>query len=155
MSSRGCWRGFRASFWIPLGMRHVPDTCLFRRTGIRDPAPDAGHIIEAIANSTASSSHAPAPFCIPLSPRRSSRKRAASTVHSEAPPSKIMSAESSSAPVIIPESGRRRGVSCMTIKCIPASSSLLSSLTNNAPCMAMQNLPRSVLFCTMPDIIVD
>ncbi|KAJ7807179.1 hypothetical protein B0H14DRAFT_2873997 [Mycena olivaceomarginata] len=145
MSSRGCWRGFRASFWIPLGMRRVQDTCLSHHTGIRcihcllplpaesDPAPDAGHIVEAkaIANSTTSSSHAPAPFCIPLSLRRSSRKRAASTVHSEVPPSKIMSAETSGAPVIIPESGR---------------SSLLSSLANTAPCMAMQNLPRSVLF---------
>ncbi|KAJ7874153.1 hypothetical protein B0H14DRAFT_2718409 [Mycena olivaceomarginata] len=150
MSSRGCWGGFRASFWIPLGIRHVPDTCLFRRTGIRDPAPDAGHIIEAIANSNASSSHAPAPFCIPLSPRRSSRKRAASTVHSEAPPSKIMSAESSGAPRSPGEEhgeNPRRGVSCMTIKCIPASSSLLSSLKNKHS--------LSVLFCTMPDIIVD
>ncbi|KAJ7787986.1 hypothetical protein B0H14DRAFT_3578227 [Mycena olivaceomarginata] len=71
-----------------------------------DSAPDAGYIVEAIANSTASSSHAPAPFRIPLSPRRSSRKRAASTPHSEAP-SKILSAESSGAPVIIPESRRR------------------------------------------------
>ncbi|KAF8166295.1 hypothetical protein K438DRAFT_1775184 [Mycena galopus ATCC 62051] len=35
-----------------------------------------------------------------------SRKLAAFTVHSEAPPSRIMSAESSGAPVIIPESGR-------------------------------------------------
>ncbi|KAJ7893643.1 hypothetical protein B0H14DRAFT_2559627 [Mycena olivaceomarginata] len=72
-----------------------------------DPAPVAEHIVEDIANSTASSSHAPAPLRIPLSPRRSSRRRAASTVHSEAPPSKIMSAESAGVPVIIPESGRR------------------------------------------------
>ncbi|KAF8145534.1 hypothetical protein K438DRAFT_2097634 [Mycena galopus ATCC 62051] len=72
-----------------------------------DPAPDAGHIVKAITNSIASSSHAPAPLRIPLSPRRSSRKRAASTVHSEAPPSKLMSAESSDVPAIIPESRRR------------------------------------------------
>lgn len=53
--------------------------------------PDAGQYtdtVEAVADSTASSSEAPAPA------RRSSRKRAASAVHSEAPPSKVMSAES-------------------------------------------------------------
>ncbi|KAF8155169.1 hypothetical protein K438DRAFT_1777878 [Mycena galopus ATCC 62051] len=43
----------------------------------------------------------------PAISRRSSRKRAASTVHSEAPPSKLMSAESSDVPAIIPESRRR------------------------------------------------
>ncbi|KAF8169585.1 hypothetical protein K438DRAFT_1774167 [Mycena galopus ATCC 62051] len=36
-----------------------------------------------------------------------SRKRTAFTVHSEAPPSRILSAELSGVPVIIPESGRR------------------------------------------------
>ncbi|KAJ6484632.1 hypothetical protein C8R45DRAFT_931082 [Mycena sanguinolenta] len=53
--------------------------------------PDAGqytNAVEAVADSAASSSEAPA------SARRSSRKRAASAVHSEAPPSKVMSAES-------------------------------------------------------------
>ncbi|KAF8149255.1 hypothetical protein K438DRAFT_1779438 [Mycena galopus ATCC 62051] len=42
----------------------------------------------------------------PLSPRRSARKRAASTVHSDAPPSKIISAELSGVPVITADSGR-------------------------------------------------
>ncbi|KAF8206598.1 hypothetical protein K438DRAFT_1755979 [Mycena galopus ATCC 62051] len=44
---------------------------------------------------------------VPLSPRRSARKRAASTVHSDAPPSKIISAESAGVPVIAADSGRR------------------------------------------------
>ncbi|KAF8123517.1 hypothetical protein K438DRAFT_2034716 [Mycena galopus ATCC 62051] len=107
-----------------------------------DPAPDAGHIVKAITNSIASSSHAPAPLRIPLSPRRSSRKRAASTVHSEAPPANLCRLNRRMYLLLSRSPGEEhgenpsRGVSCMTINHIPASNSLPSSLTNTVPCMA-------------------
>ncbi|KAJ6479026.1 hypothetical protein C8R45DRAFT_933803 [Mycena sanguinolenta] len=52
-----------------------------------------------------STSHAPAHLRIPPSSRRSSWRRAASTIHSEAPPSTNMSAESSGVPIVL-ESGK-------------------------------------------------
>ncbi|KAJ7435578.1 hypothetical protein B0H11DRAFT_2257035 [Mycena galericulata] len=71
-----------------------------------DPAPAGLVQVGTSLNATPPSSHALASVHVPLSPRRSSRKRAASTVHSDAPPSKIISAESSGVPVITADSGR-------------------------------------------------
>ncbi|KAF7342442.1 hypothetical protein MVEN_01833400 [Mycena venus] len=72
-----------------------------------DPAPVGLVQIGTSLNATPPSSHALASVRVLLSPRRSTRKRAASTVHSDAPPSKIISAESSGIPVITADSGRR------------------------------------------------
>ncbi|KAJ6616139.1 hypothetical protein B0H10DRAFT_2219718 [Mycena sp. CBHHK59/15] len=72
-----------------------------------DPTPAGLVQVGTSLNATPPSSHALASVRVPLSPRRSSRKRAASTVHSDAPPSKIISAESSGVPVITADSGRR------------------------------------------------
>ncbi|KAF8155102.1 hypothetical protein K438DRAFT_1943027 [Mycena galopus ATCC 62051] len=107
-----------------------------------DPAPDAGHIFKAIANSTASSH---------MLQRLSASRYLSAGLHGSGQPplftrrrlranlcrlNRRMYLLLSRSPGEEHGENPSRGVSCMTINHIPASNSLPSSLTNTVPCMA-------------------